>query len=524
MFPSQRKISFFSMLAIIGVALGVNVMIVVIAFMQGFQQKFRKDIINAQGHARAISLRSSSDWRQLPPRILEEPAVEAVTPFLQGQLLIQSGAYKSIPFALGLSPEDGDGVLPLGDFLERGMLRLQAHDGEDVTPLPTVDTLDDGSVFVSSQVASRLGVRPPAVVRLYEENATRPNNGEKGDLRVLRLDPYVESGEWEIQADENGSILVSESISGDEFPWDQTQGPFDLGFGYPVFEITGKEVSLDPGERILFHVFRASTIEVFSPSMIEKAKADEMIPPKEVRVGGIFEVPWQGFQMEALIGTMRFMEDTRGEEGACDGFYLRFEDSVARNEGRLRDACRELEGMLEEDWEVVPWFVKNAWFFELLKFEEYLMVLIMVPIGLVAAFAIAIALMTTVLRKIREIGLLSAMGGRRFSVGMVFCLQGFIIGTVGAILGCGLAILFIRYRDALMTFIVENIAGADGHAGVAQFYDFNSLDVPFPWESNESLSVFLSFALFSILVSTFAGLLPAWRASRLNPAEALRSE
>jgi len=221
---------------------------------------------------------------------------------------------------------------------------------------------------------------------------------------------------------------------------------------------------------------------------------------------------------------MRFMEDTRGEEGACDGFYLRFEDSVARNEGRLRDACRELEGMLEEDWEVVPWFVKNAWFFELLKFEEYLMVLIMVPIGLVAAFAIAIALMTTVLRKIREIGLLSAMGGRRFSVGMVFCLQGFIIGTVGAILGCGLAILFIRYRDALMTFIVENIAGADGHAGVAQFYDFNSLDVPFPWESNESLSVFLSFALFSILVSTFAGLLPAWRASRLNPAEALRSE
>jgi lipoprotein-releasing system permease protein len=214
LFPSQRKISFFSMLAIIGVALGVNVMIVVIAFMQGFQQKFRKDIINAQGHARAISLRSSSDWRQLPPRILEQPAIEAVTPFLQGQLLIQSGTYKSIPFALGLRPEDGDGVLPLGDFLDRGMLRLQAHDGEDVTPLPTVDTLDDGSVFVSSQVASRLGVRPPAVVRLYEGNATRTNTGEKGDLRVLRLDPYVESGEWEIQADENGSILVSESISG----------------------------------------------------------------------------------------------------------------------------------------------------------------------------------------------------------------------------------------------------------------------------------------------------------------------
>ena len=100
------------MLAIIGVALGVNVMIVVIAFMQGFQQKFRKDIINAQGHARAKSLRSSSDWRQLPPRILEQPAIEAVTPFLQGQLLIQSGAYKSIPFALACVPKMGTAYFP----------------------------------------------------------------------------------------------------------------------------------------------------------------------------------------------------------------------------------------------------------------------------------------------------------------------------------------------------------------------------------------------------------------------------
>ena len=117
-----------------------------------------------------------------------------------------------------------------------------------------------------------------------------------------------------------------------------------------------------------------------------------------------------------------------------------------------------MELVLEEDWAVVPWFVENAWFFELLKFEEYLMVLIMIPIGLVAAFAIAIALMTTVLRKIREIGLLVAMGGRRV-VGMVFCLQGFVIGSIGAVVGCGLAILFIRYRDALMTLIVEENRG-----------------------------------------------------------------
>ena len=49
LFPSQKKVSFFSFLAVVGVALGVNVMIVVVAFMKGFQHKFREDIIDAQG-------------------------------------------------------------------------------------------------------------------------------------------------------------------------------------------------------------------------------------------------------------------------------------------------------------------------------------------------------------------------------------------------------------------------------------------------------------------------------------------
>jgi lipoprotein-releasing system permease protein len=75
-----------------------------------------------------------------------------------------------------------------------------------------------------------------------------------------------------------------------------------------------------------------------------------------------------------------------------------------------------------------------------------------------------------------------------------------------------------------MNFIVERIAGKEGQTGVAQFYDFYSLEVFYPWESTESMSTFISFAAFAILVSTIAGLLPAWRAARLNPADALRSE
>ena len=51
---------------------------------------------------------------------------------------------------------------------------------------------------------------------------------------------------------------------------------------------------------------------------------------------------------------------------------------------------------------------------------------------------------------------------------------------MGALLGCGLAVVFIYFRDELMSLIVEKFAGENGQAGVAQFYDFYSLEVAFP--------------------------------------------
>lgn len=522
LFPSQKKVSFFSLLAVVGVALGVNVMIVVIAFMQGFQAKFRNDIIDTQGHGRVVPWKSSFNWQEKRKQIEEFPFIEQVMPYLQGQILLQKGDYHSIPFSMGIQPSSENRVFDINSFLAGGAMKMNAHDAEDITPIPTIDSLEDEVIFISTQVANRLGVRPPSVIRFQDLNHTQ--NEQASQVTISRLDPFVESGEWEVLFTSDQDFVVRELASDKEFTAKVTDGPIDQGMGIPVFHPLSNAQSFKKGDLFKFHVFKGSIIEVFSPSMIEKAKADEMVPPREVRVGGIFEVPWQGFHTEALIGTMRFMQDMRGEEGRIDGFYIRAIDSVAKNERQLGESCAELENFLGEGWGVVPWFVENAWFFDLLKFEEYLMILIMVPIGLVAAFAIAIALMTSVLRKIREIGLLVAMGGSRISVGAVFCLQGFIIGLLGSILGCGFALLFMYFRDELMTFIVQKIAGEEGQAGVSQFYDFYSLEIYYPWESNESLATFLTFAFFAIMISTLAGLLPAWRATRLKPADALRSE
>jgi ABC-type lipoprotein release transport system permease subunit len=524
LFPSQRKVSFFSLLAIIGVALGVNVMIVVVAFMQGFQQKFRTDIIDAQGHARAVPLHRQLDWKKSVGVISSQSQVSKVTPYIQGHLLVQNRDYNSVPFSMGVEPTDDDGVLPINEFLEKGHITVEGYGSKDLTPIPTTQVLEDDVVFITQQVANRLGVRPSTILQIYDQNKSDKVSINKGEVSVVRLDPFVKSGEWVIEFSDNHNYILRNGVGTVERNASITSGSPDLGWGYPKFAIQQGDRPFTKGDSYKFQVFRSSILEIYSPSMIEKAKSDEMAPPREVRVGGIFEVPWQGFHADALLGTRRFMEDMRGEVEICDGFFIKFKPEFFEDERRLGELCAKLEGELEGDWSVIPWFVENAWFFDLLKFEEYLMVLIMIPIGLVAAFAIAIALMTTVLRKIREIGLLVAMGGSRFEVGTIFCFQGFIIGSLGALLGCAFALIFIRYRDSLMNFIVTKIAGEDGQAGVTQFYDFYSLDVPYPWESEQSLSTFLTFILFAILVSTVAGLLPAWRAARMNPAEALRSE
>jgi len=524
LFPSQRKVSFFSFLAVVGVALGVNVMIVVVAFMKGFQHKFREDIIDAQGHARAFPVKQPARWLDLRDDLKSNPDVAAVSPYAQTALLLQNRNEQSVPFSIGIDPGELPHVLPLDDFLQRGHGKMHSTDALDVTPVPTVDALHDDVVLVSRYVANRLGVRPGSILRMGKgaelESALDPVLG----VRVERLDPWVPSGKWTLQYLGEKMWLLEMAGLGFEKKITEQDGRIVGGQGCPLFIREPSSGEPPTGTVSTYQTFASSTIEVFSPNMIERAKADEMVPPKEVKIGGIFEVPWQGFQAEALIGTMRFMGDLQGVPNRCDGFYLKFHSSISGSEKELVRWCDQQAEKHPRTWAFVPWFVENAWFFDLLKFEEYLMILIMVPIGLVAAFAIAIALMTTVLRKIREIGLLVAMGGGQGAVGSIFCLQGFLIGTLGAVLGCGLALLFIHYRDSIMSFIVVNIAGEEGKAGVAQFYDFYSLHVPYPWESAESLSTFVTFACFSICVSTVAGLLPAWRAARMNPADALRNE
>ena len=125
------------------------------------------------------------------------------------------------------------------------------------------------------------------------------------------------------------------------------------------------------------------------------------------------------------------------------------------------------------------------------------------------------ALLINVVRKTREIGLLSSLGARPRSVAASFSIQGLVLGLMGTAAGFLLGSVFLAFREQIAGVLIPLTVGRDTYL---QFYQFVHLP-----SHTEAGDVWL-IAAFSLVLSTLAGLVPAWRAARLKPVEALRSE
>lgn len=120
---------------------------------------------------------------------------------------------------------------------------------------------------------------------------------------------------------------------------------------------------------------------------------------------------------------------------------------------------------------------------------------------IVSSIMIGIITYISVLERIKEIGILRAMGASKRDIRNVFNAETFIIGLFSGLLGIGVTILL----DWPISVIVENLTGV---AGIASL----------PWQGG------LALLLINLILTMIAGLIPASIASRKNPVEALRTE
>ena len=254
-----------------------------------------------------------------------------------------------------------------------------------------------------------------------------------------------------------------------------------------------------------------STIEVFTPLMLEALKQDEVLLPREFKVIGLFRTGSPQVDGNTVITTMRVMQELYGLNGGVHGITLRLEPGIdARNFGAKLE-----EELLREGLNAVSWQESNEDFLFVIEQEKRVISFIIIFIILVASFSIAIALMMAVIRKTREIGMLVAMGGRPYQVALSFCFQGLIIGVVGTAMGILLAIVCLHFRRQILAAWADLTNTQTSFLGQ---YDIYEIPVSYLRED------FILVTCFALVISTLAGLLPAFRAARLKPADALRSE
>ena len=231
---------------------------------------------------------------------------------------------------------------------------------------------------------------------------------------------------------------------------------------------------------------------------------------KQFNVTGIFEIGMAPYDSSlALIN----LNDAQK--------LYRMGDDVSGISARLPDPdqapqiATALDSKLPPDLYATDWTRQNANYFRAVKMEKKMMFIILSLIVAVAAFNIVSTLVMVVTDKQADIAILRTLGAAPISIMKIFMVQGVLIGLIGTALGVIAGVLIALNIGTIVPFI-EHLFGVH----------FLSKDVYYISELPSDLhqSDVYTIAYFSFLLSLLATLYPSWRASKTQPAEALRYE
>lgn len=280
----------------------------------------------------------------------------------------------------------------------------------------------------------------------------------------------------------------------------------------------GRLADLKPGEfGIILGGELARALNVFPGDKLVLLTPQGNITPagvmprvKQFTVTGIFEAGM--FEYDSGLALIHLQDAQKllrlGQD--VSGVRLKLDELF-----RAPFVTRELAQTLTGDYYLTDWTQSHANFFRAVAIEKRMMFLILLLIVAVAAFNIVSTLVMAVTDKQSDIAILRTLGARPGSVMAIFIVQGAFIGVLGAAIGVTGGVLLALNLETVVP-IIERMAGMDLFP--ADVYYINELPSKLDWSEVALIGG------VSLLISLLATLYPSWRASRINPAEALRYE
>lgn len=307
-------------------------------------------------------------------------------------------------------------------------------------------------------------------------------------------------------------IDIEQESSADLVEKNIIAGKYSLKDGEVLISyVLANQLGLSAGDRIVLHSpSKLKDMVKFDSSGKVQQNPNKVYLPSQFIVAGIYNVGEYTFDSKVLISNIDDADSLFGYPlGAATMISVKTSDPF-NIEGIYGKMVKEFP-----EYQVLNWKQVNKQFLDVLAVEKNMMFFVLVFIVLVAASSITNTLITVVVQKTKEIGLLMALGSSPSTVMRVFILQGFFVGTIGTLLGLGLGGCVIYWRTDIL-HILSDVFHVDIFP--RQFYFLSQL----PAQIVPGDVLFIS--LCSIILCTLGAVIPAYRASRLDPARALRYE
>ncbi len=353
---------------------------------------------------------------------------------------------------------------------------------------------------------------------------------ETGDLEVFAKGYYREEGFFPIDTIiENPESLINQlkTISGINEIVPRVKFQSQINNGIDELPVLGIGIDIENESRIFKtasavvkgnflknpddivigeYLARDINLDVGSSVTIITRDRNGTYDARDFTVAGILSTGHPLFDQNAVLISIEKAQELLSIPGSFTELSIKSKD-----DNNLTPLKEEISQKIGKEYEVYTWKELYASIFEVSGFKRTFQFLLALVVVIIAAVGIVNTMLMAVMERIPEIGTLKAMGFSNFNIVKMFIYEGGIIGVFGSLIGCILGILVSLY----LTYYGLDFS--------RQFQNINIVyPIKFIIKGEIDFNTIIFVFVFGVIVSILVTLWPVRRATKIEPADALR--